>query len=64
MNVLLLDEADDAGPLARQRAIHWLAERLEQTAEGGFTGRLRGLDGGGVRVSAVHGDTGEAEVFE
>jgi post-segregation antitoxin (ccd killing protein) len=63
VNVLLLDEADEAAPAARTQATRWLAGRLEQTAEGRFVGRLRDLDGGGVRVSAVRDDQGEAEVF-
>ncbi|GAA2749610.1 hypothetical protein [Amnibacterium kyonggiense] len=64
VNVLLLDEAEEAGTDARRKAARWLAERLEQTAEGGFIGRLRDLEGGGVRASAVRGDQSEAEVFQ
>lgn len=63
VNVLLLDEADEATAEARAQATQWLAGRLERTASGRFVGRLRGLDGGGVRVSAVRDDQGEAEVF-
>lgn len=63
INVLLLDEADESAPEARARAVHWLAERLEVTAEGRFVGRLRGLEDGGVRASAVRDDLGDAEVF-
>ena len=63
VNVLLLDEADAAAAGARARATQWLADRLEGTAEGRFVGRLRDLEGGGVRVSAVRDDQGDAEVF-
>jgi hypothetical protein len=64
VNVLLFDEADQAGRGPRAAATHWLAGRLEQTPEGRFIGRLRDLEGGGVRASAVRDDQGEAEVFE
>jgi post-segregation antitoxin (ccd killing protein) len=63
INVLLLDEAEEAGADARARATQWLSERLESTSEGRFVGRLRDLEGGGVRASAVRDDQGEAEVF-
>jgi hypothetical protein len=62
-NVLLLDEADAATEQARQQAVDWLAERLEQVSEGRFVGRLRDVEGGGVRVSAVRDETGESAVF-
>jgi hypothetical protein len=64
VNVLLLDEADEADSAPRAAATRWLAERLEQTTEGRFVGRLRNLEGGGVRASAVGDDQGEAEVFQ
>jgi hypothetical protein len=63
VNVLLLDEADGASAPARMQAVHWLAVRLEQTAEGRFVGRLRDVGDGGVRVSAVRDEVGEAAVF-
>ena len=63
VNVLLLDEAAQAMPASRAKATQWLAARLEQTTDGRFVGRLRDLDGGGVRASAVRDDQGEAEVF-
>lgn len=63
LNVLLLDEADRATTAARAQAVQWLAGRLEQTTEGRFVGRLRDADGGGVRVSAVRDEQGEAEEF-
>ena len=63
VNVLLLDEADAASATARAQAVQWLAARLEQTTEGRFVGRLRDHEDGGVRVSAVRDETGEAEVF-
>ncbi|RIX28782.1 hypothetical protein [Amnibacterium setariae] len=63
VNVLLLDEADAAGDDARLHAVHWLAERLAATPEGRFVGRLRDTENGGVRVSAVRDEQGEAEVF-
>jgi hypothetical protein len=63
VNVLLLDEADEATTGARRQAVQWLADRLEHTDEGGFTGRLRNSEGGGVRVSAVRDEQGEAKVF-
>jgi hypothetical protein len=63
VNVLLLDEADEARPAARAQAVQWLAARLEQTTDGRFVGRLRDHEHGAVRVSAVRDETGEAEVF-
>lgn len=63
VNVLLLDEADDAPPAARSRAVQWLAERLAATDGSRFVGRLRDLEGGGVRVSAVRDDQGDSEIF-
>lgn len=63
VNVLLLDEADEATDSARAEAVQWLAGRLEQTGDGGFVGRLRDTAGGGIRVSAVGDDQGDAEVF-
>jgi hypothetical protein len=63
VNVLLLDEADRASATSRAQAVQWLAARLEQTAEGRFVGRLRDHEEGGVRVSAVCDQTGQAEVF-
>jgi hypothetical protein len=63
VNVLLLDEADEGTPAARQRAVQWLASRLETTVEGGFVGRLRDAGGGTVRATAVRDESGEAEVF-
>lgn len=63
VNVLLLDEADAAAPEARAQAIAWLVERLESTMEGGFTGRIRDVGEGGVRVSAVSGDHSEVATF-
>jgi hypothetical protein len=63
VNVLLLDEAAEASASARAEATRWLAERLDSTEEGRFVGRLRDLEGGGVRASAVGDDAGEAEVF-
>lgn len=63
VNVLLLDEADEASAAARTRAAQWLAAKLAGTTEGRFVGRLRDLEGGGVRASAVRDDQGEAEVF-
>jgi hypothetical protein len=63
VNVLLLDEADAAAVAARTQAVHWLAVRLAATEEGRFVGRLRDLGDGGVRVSAVRDEVGEAEVF-
>lgn len=62
-NVLLLDEADAASESARQQAVDWLAERLEQVTEGRFVGRFRDVEDGGVRVSAVRDDQGESAVF-
>jgi hypothetical protein len=64
VNVLLLDEADRASSASRARAVQWLADRLQGTPEGRFVGRLRDQDGGGVRVSAVCDEAGEAEVFD
>ena len=63
VNVLLLDEADRASASSRAQAVLWLAARLEQTTEGRFVGRLRDTEDGGVRVSAVRDEQGEAEVF-
>lgn len=63
VNVLLLDEAEEAEQGFRAQAVQWLAARLEQTAEGRFVGRLRDHEGGGVRVSAVGDDAGETRVF-
>ena len=63
VNVLLLDEAERASAAARAQAVQWLAARLAQTSEGRFVGRLRDHEKGGVRVSAVRDETGEAEVF-
>jgi hypothetical protein len=63
VNVLLLDEADEASTSARSQAVQWLATKLEQTQEGRFIGRLRDLEGGGVRASAVRDEHGEAEAF-
>lgn len=62
VNVLLMDEAEQADPAARAAAAAWLAERLDATADGGFVGRLRDL-GDGVRASAVHDDLGDARSF-
>ncbi|WP_375388521.1 hypothetical protein [uncultured Amnibacterium sp.] len=64
VNVLLLDEADEAPAAARARALDWLAERLERTSDGRFVGRLRDVEGGGVRVSSVRDDDGEHAVFD
>ena len=64
VNVLLLDEADRASTASRAQAVLWLAARLEQTAEGRFVGRLRDHEDGGVRVSAVCDEAGEAAVFD
>lgn len=63
VNVLLLDEAEQATAAARTEATRWLADRLEHTPQGRFVGRLRDQEGGGVRVSAVGDDQGQAEVF-
>lgn len=63
VNVLLLDEADEASDAARADASRWLAAQLESTKRGGFIGRLRDVEGGGVRASAVRDDHGEAAVF-
>lgn len=63
VNVLLLDEADEAAAEARARAIAWLVERLESTTEGRFVGRIRDVEEGGVRVSAVADTHGEAATF-
>jgi hypothetical protein len=63
INVLLLDDAGDASDSAREQAVRWLAVRLQQADEGRFVGRLRDVDGGGVRVSAVRDEQGEAEIF-
>jgi hypothetical protein len=64
VNVLLLDEAEAASPSARLLAVQWLADRLARTAEGSFVGRLRDTEEGGVRVSAVRDEQGDAEVFQ
>lgn len=64
VNVLLLDEANAATASARTHAVRWLADRLEQTADGSFVGRLRDTVHGGIRVSAVRDDRGDVEVFE
>lgn len=62
INVLLMDEAQDAQDGARDSAARWLAGCLDATVEGGFVGRLRDL-GDHVRASAVNDDRGEAESF-
>lgn len=64
VNVLLLDEAEQASAESRAQAVQWLAARLERTADGRFVGRLRDHEGGGVRVSAVCDEAGQAEVFD
>lgn len=63
INVLLLDEADQASAASRTAAARWLAQRLDETREGRFVGRLRDLEGGGVRASAVRDEHSEAAVF-
>lgn len=63
VNVLLLDEADAAAAEARARAVAWLVERLGSTTEGGFVGRLRDVEEGGLRVSAVADNRSETTTF-
>lgn len=62
INVLLMDEAEEAQQSARDAAARWLAHSLDAVAEGGFVGRLRDL-GDSVRATAVNDDRGEAESF-
>ncbi|MFD1720108.1 hypothetical protein [Amnibacterium endophyticum] len=62
VNVMLMDEAEQADAAVRVEAAAWLAERLDATGAGGFVGRLRDL-GDAVRVSAVNDDHGDARSF-
>jgi hypothetical protein len=63
VNVLLLDEAEEAPAAAREQALDWLTSQLQRTAEGRFVGRLRDVEALGVRVSAVRDDDSESAVF-
>lgn len=64
VDVLLLDEADPSRTAARDRSAAWLAARLDATERGGFVGRARPGPYGGIRVSAVTDDRGEAVTFD
>ncbi len=63
VNVLLLDETQGAPADLVEKAVAWLADRLDAVADGGFVGRLRPAPDGGLRVSAVADDRGEAVVL-